>query len=362
MQAMLAIVSVAVHSRKAHLRLMENTTKRSSEGLVVVLGAGQIGTLLVDKLLARGVRVRQVRRGAGTPLGRGASTPRPGLELLNGDLEDHDFARRAMEGASLVYHCLNARYDQWPAHLLPLTRGVLAGAKAADAPLVMLDCLYMYGRPDGAMREDTPMRPCSKKGALRQQQAEEVLAAHARGDVRVAIARASDFFGPNVGNALLGDRFWPVALAGKPVEVFGDIDQPHSYSYSEDVADGLLALGGHERAFGRVWHLPVAPALSTRQMVEQIHAALGLAGAPRYRKLNNVVLRALGVFMPMLREVAEMTYQWQLPYVLDDTQIRAELGLRATPVEEQIARTVAWARAEHAPAAQAASLATVLRP
>ena len=148
--------------------------------------------------------------------------------------------------AEVVYHCLNARYDQWPAHLLPLTRGVLAGAKAAGAPLVMLDCLYMYGRPDGAMREDTPMRPCSKKGALRQQQAEEVLAAHARGDVRVAIARASDFFGPNVGNALLGDRFWPVALAGKPVEVFGDIDQPHSYSYSEDVADALLALGGHE--------------------------------------------------------------------------------------------------------------------
>jgi nucleoside-diphosphate-sugar epimerase len=333
---------------------MENTS--SQKGLVVVLGAGQIGTLLVDKLLARGARVRQVRRGAGTPLGRGASTPRPGLELLNGDLEDHDFARRALAGAEVVYHCLNARYDQWPAHLLPLTRGVLAGAAASGARLIMLDCLYMYGRPDGPMREDTPVRPCSKKGELRARQSEEVLAAHARGDVRVAIARASDFFGPNVGNALLGDRFWPAALAGRPIEVMGDPDQPHSYSYSEDVAEGLLALGGHAPALGRVWHLPVVPALSTRQMVERIFTALAAPRPPRLRQLHDVVLRGLGLFAPMLREVAEMTYQWKLPYLLDDSAIRAELGLRPTPLEQQIAATVAWARAAHAPAAAAAPL------
>ncbi len=353
---MLAIMGVAVRPCKRHLEGMENTS------LNVVLGAGQIGTLMVEKLLARGLRVRQVRRGSGTPLGRGASTPRPGLELVHGDLEDHDFARAACAGADVIYHCLNARYDEWPQHLLPLTRGVLAGAAASGARLVMLDCLYMYGRPQGPMREGSPEQPCSKKGELRKRQGEEVLAAHARGDVRVAIARASDFFGPNVGNALFGDRFWPAALAGRPVEVFGDIDQPHSYSYSADVAEGLLGLAGHAAAFGRVTHLPVAPALSTRTMVERIFVALGRTEAPRYRRLSDLLLRTVGIFAPMLREVAEMTYQWKLPYVLDDSRFRAELGFGATPLEQQIVATVAWARTAHAPAGARQPLATVLRP
>jgi nucleoside-diphosphate-sugar epimerase len=350
-----------------------NSTNANAKPLHVVLGAGQIGTLLVDRLVARGERVRQVRRSAS---GRGVTgaaptgAPRPGVELVHGDLSDASFARAAMAGADVVYHAVNARYDQWHELLLPLTRGILAGATGTNARLVMLDCLYMYGRPDGPMREDSPVRPCSKKGELRARQSEDVLAAHARGDVRATIGRASDFIGPFVGNALFGERFWPAALAGKPVEVFGDVDQPHSYSYSDDVARALLTLGAHESALGQVWHLPVVPATTTRAMIAQIFTALGHDPAttpPRHKHLADWFLRTLGLAIPMLREVAEMTYQWKLPYVMDDSRFRAAFAgdpaATPTPVAEQIAATIAWARRAHAPqAGRSASLATVLRP
>ena len=349
-----------------------NHADTTSKPLHVVLGAGQIGTLLVDHLVARGERVRQVRRSAS---GRGVTgaapsgAPRADVELVHGDLSDATFARAAIAGADVVYHAVNARYDQWHQLLLPLTRGILAGATGTNARLVMLDCLYMYGRPDGAMDERTPVRPCSKKGELRARQSEEVLAAHARGDVRATIGRASDFFGPLVGNALFGERFWPAALAGKPVEVFGDVDQPHSYSYSDDVARALLTLGAHESALGQVWHLPVVPATTTRAMIAQIFAALGhdpVTTPPRHKKLD-LMLRALGLVIPMLREVGEMTYQWKLPYVMDDSRFRAafagDAGATPTPLAEQIATTVAWARRAHTPqTTRSAPLATVLRP
>src|SRR5215218_585875 len=157
--------------------------------LHVVLGAGQIGSQLAHLLLERGHRVRVVRRGSGAP-------PDPRVELVRGDLRDLAFAEAATRGAAVVYDCMNPQYHQWPTHLLPMAQGALHGAQRAGARLVALDCLYMYGRPDGPMREDSPMQPCSRKGALRVALAQLRLGAHSEGRVEVAIGRASDFFGP----------------------------------------------------------------------------------------------------------------------------------------------------------------------
>lgn len=323
------------------------STSESPRALHVVLGAGQIGTLLAEALLARGHRVRQVRRGRPGPA-------RPGLEWRSGDLSDPGFARAAAQGAAVLYHVANAPYDDWMRLLLPLTRGILAGAAASGARLVMLDNLYGYGRPTGPLREDSPVAPCSKKGELRARQSEEVLAAHARGHVRATIGRASDFFGPQVTLAsAFGERNWKRLLAGRSAEVLGDPDQPHSYSYSHDVAAGLLTLGARDEALGRVWHLPVAPAESTRALLDRVVAALGMGPAARISALPDWVLRGVGLVWPMAREIAEMTYQWRAPFVLDDTRFREAFGGRATPVDDAVAATVAWARQVFAPAVAA---------
>ncbi len=312
----------------------------TSNTLSVVLGAGQIGSRVAQLLLARGQRVRVVRRGP-------APTAAPGLEHARGDLADLRFAEEACRGAAVVYDCTNPAYDQWHTRLLPLGRGALHGAATAKARLVALDNLYPYGRVERPMTETTPVAPCSKKGELRAQLARERLEADARGDVKVALGRASDFFGPGVtSTSIFGERFYRRVLSGQAGEYMGDADLPHAYSFGEDVAQGLVTLGTNEGA-GGVWHLPTAPAESTRELATRLFAFLGRP--VKLTRLPNLVLKTMGLFSPLLREVAEMTYQWETPFLLSDAKFRARFGGAATPLASGAQVTARWALEAYSP-------------
>jgi nucleoside-diphosphate-sugar epimerase len=307
--------------------------------LHVVLGSGQVGMLVADELLARGTRVRLVRRGP-------AGTPRPGLEWASGDLSDFAFAEEATRGAGVVYDCTSPPYEAWTTLLLPLARGAMHGAARAGARLVALDNLYMYGRTSGPISETTPVAPCSRKGEIRAQLAEERRLRHERGEIRIATGRASDFFGPGVvRQTTFGDRFYRRVFAGKAAECFGDPDAPHALSYTPDVAHALVTLADHEEAFGRVWHLPANPAESMRTVTERLGRAFGRS--IEIRRVPRPVLRAMGLFVPIAREVAEMAYQWDAPYLLDDSRFRAAFGGAPTPFDQVVARAAAWATATY---------------
>ncbi len=305
------------------------------DSLHVVLGAGQIGARIATRLAARGLRVRQVHTGR-------TRVARPGITTMAGDITDLGFAAAATAGATVVYDCMNPPYHRWPDLLLPIARGALHGARTAGARLVALDCLYMYGRPQGPMREDSPQQPCSRKGVLRRELAQLRLDAHARGDVAVAIGRASDFFGADLPYSAWSDRFYRRILAGKPAECMGDPDMPHAYTYVEDIADALLMLGARDEAPGHVWHLPTPPAETTRALAQRLGAALGVQVA--VKRVPRLLLRTLGLFVPFMREMVEMTYQWEVPYALDDSRFRATFAMQPTPVAHAVEATAAWAR------------------
>jgi len=307
-----------------------------SRPLHVIVGAGQIGPLLAERLLARGHRVRLVRRGA-------FPHDTAGAETVRADVADPADAARALAGAAVVYHCANPRYHRWAQELLPLTRGIVRGTRAAGARLVALDNLYMYTLgPDGRLAEDTPTEPRTKKGLLRMEAAEAMLAADRAGDVQVAIGRAADFVGPTIANSIFGPRFWRRLAAGRPVEVLGDPNAPHSYTFAPDVADALLTLGLDSDARG-VWHLPTLPAVSTRTWVEAFARALDRPA--RTRRLTPFALRLIGLVVPEARELPEMIYQWEGPFRLDDTRFRTRYGATPTPYEEVVAATLRGALA-----------------
>jgi len=303
-----------------------------NQELHLVLGAGQIGPRLAELLRGQGHRVRIARRSQSTSRAHG-------VETVALDVRDADAVARAAEGASVVYHCVNPQYHQWPELLLPNTRGILEGVARAGAHLVALDCLYMYGDTTH-MHEGSPLAPRSKKGELRVRSADLMLEANAKGTVPLAIGRAADFFGPDAPLSVLGEHFWTRVRAGKSAQLFGDPDQVHSYSYTPDVAAALVTLGA-ARARG-VWMLPVQPAETTRALVGRIAHAIGKD--IRIGTLPSWLLRVVGLVQPMMRELAEMTYQWEQPYVLDDARYRAAFGQGPTPWNEAIAETVRWAQ------------------
>lgn len=310
--------------------------------LYVVLGAtGGIGRAVVAEAVARGHRVRAVSRTAGVARGLPAD-----VERLDADVSTPAGAAAAVVGAAVVVHAAQPPYTRWPQEFPALTAAVADATAAAGAKLVLADNLYMYGlQPlDVAMREDTATRATDRKGLVRAAMAADLLARAARGELRVAIGRASDYYGPHGTTTALGDSFFPPALRGRTVRAVGSLDAPHTMSYLPDVAAGLLTLAERPGADGRVWHLPVAEPLSTRQFADLVAAEIG---APvTLRGTGVVTLRMLGLVVPMMRELAGVAYQWQHPFVVDDRAFRTAFpdAVHVTPHPEAVAATTAWWR------------------
>jgi nucleoside-diphosphate-sugar epimerase len=311
----------------------------SAAGLHVVLGTGQVGRALAGCLAARGLAVRAVSR----------HRP-PGLagviDWRAADAADPDAAADAAKGAAVVYQCLNAPYPQWPELFPPLQRGALAGAERAGALLVTLENLYGYGPTGGRpMTEDLPLAATTVKGRTRAAMTGELLAAAAAGRVRIAIGRASDFFGAGVTEgSTLGRRVFGNALAGRRADFIGNRELPHTYSYVPDIAAGLATLGTDPRAVGEVWHLPGPQTVTTRAFLGLVAGEVGHPVA--VRSVPRLALRALGLVNPMMRELAEMAYQFEEPFILDTTRYEATFGAAGTPLADAVAATISWYRTQ----------------
>jgi nucleoside-diphosphate-sugar epimerase len=313
--------------------------------LHVVFGAGQIGTPLARLLSAQGHDVRIVRRSAGRAL--------DGIPVTSGDAGDPAFVIGATRGARVLYHCMNPLYDArvWERELPRIMQSLIAAARENGARLVVLDNLYMLGRPGSVpMNEDTEVAPVSRKGRIRARVAEMLFDAHRQGEIRAVSGRASDFYGAGGVQTLFGERFWREVFAGKPALVPMNPDFPHTWHFTLDVAAALALLGAAgDDAYGRAWMLPAAPPLSPRELIARLAAAWG--HEIRVTRAPRLVLAALALFMPILRELAEMSYQWEAPFVVDDRRFRERFAMTPTPIEEGTRQTVEWAEATFKPGA-----------
>jgi nucleoside-diphosphate-sugar epimerase len=311
----------------------------TSQALHVIFGAGAIGLATLDALLRRGETVRMVSRS-------GSARVPENVEVVAGNAADPQFTIDVTRGARVVYQTLNPPYTRWVEEFPALQAGVLAAAETHGARLVSMENVYMYGRPAGRpLTETRDYAAHTKKGQLRGRMAQELLAAHQAGRVQVAIGRASDYFGPRGGaQSNLGDRLFPAALAGKSASVLGDPDQPHTYTYIPDIGEGLAVLGEHPDAPGTVWHLPNDP--NTRTTRELVDVVYRLAGQPRtrVRQVPPLLLRLAALTNRTLRELLEMQYQFEEPFVVDSSKIINTLGVPATPIEQALADTLATYR------------------
>ena len=314
--------------------------------LHVIFGTGAIGLATFDALRRRGRTVRLVNRSGK------AHVPKD-VEIVSGDATDPAFAARAARGANVIYQTMNPPYQEWSAQFPALQSGVLAAAEAAGARLVSMENVYMYGRPDGrTLTEDRENKAHTKKGQLRARMAEDLLTAHRAGRAEIAIGRASDYFGPRGGaQSNLGDRVFPAALAGKASTVLGDRRQPHTYTYVPDIGESLAVLGEHPDAPGEVWHLPNDPETrSTQELVDAIYRQAGQQHT-RLRAVPPLLLRAMALTNPVVRELLEMQYQFEEPFIVDSSKITKRLGVTATPLDQALRETLlSYSNAEGATA------------
>jgi nucleoside-diphosphate-sugar epimerase len=303
----------------------------------VVFGTGAIGLALIDRLVAEGHSVRAVN------LNGRAEVP-DGVELVGGDASDPTFTTAATADAGAIYQCLGVPYHRW-ADLFPaLQDGLVTAARHHGIRYVSFENTYMYGDTHGRpITETTPHRAHTAKGTVRKQMAHQLAELAAAGELDIATVRASDYFGPR-GTALspLGDLVIGAALRGKPARVLGDPDQPHSYSYTVDVARALVAAGIRPDVAGEVFHAPNAPARTTRQIIGLI--ADQLDTTIKVKTTPVIVLRVLGLRNPTMRELVEMLYEFDQPFIVDSTKAGEVLGLEPTPLDQALGETIAWFR------------------
>jgi nucleoside-diphosphate-sugar epimerase len=301
--------------------------------LHVVAGVGPVGRAVIDELRGGGLPVRAVTRH------RVEELP-TGVDVVEADLTDPADARRALDGAAVVYHAASAPYDRWPELLPPLMRGMIDGTAWTGARIVYADNLYAYGPVDGPLTEDLPSRATGPNGRVRATLAAQLMAAHASGRVQATIGRASDYYGPRGRQSTAGERLFVPASAGKVVQVLGNPDHPHTLTFLPDFARGLVTLGTRDEAFGQVWHVPSAETLSTRLFAELVFEAAGQTA--KVQQVPSALLAVLALASRTMRAVREQQYQREAPWVVDHSKFANAFGAVVTPHRDAIGPTLEW--------------------
>jgi nucleoside-diphosphate-sugar epimerase len=305
--------------------------------LYVVTGAGPVGWSVAEQLAGQGKRVRVLTRS-------GSGPDHPLVDRRSADVSNAALLGTALAGATAVFHCIHGSAytaDAWRQELPPAEEAVLSAAGKAGAVVVFPDSLYSYSRPDALMTEGSPREAQGGKRGVRTL----LLKARAASPTDTVSVVAGDFFGPRVLASHAGERMVPAVLEGKRVMVVGSADQPHSFTYVPDLAAAMVRAAQTPSAWNRVWHAPTGPAITQRQLATAFTEAGGVP-APKIGAVPGWLLRTMGLFSSGTRELAEMLYQFELPFVMDSRASEAGLGLHPTPLPEAAAATVAWWRAQ----------------
>jgi len=303
--------------------------------LNVVLGVGPTGRAVVERLLEGDRPTRVVTRS-------GKANVPDGVQVVAADITDHASAARACDGATVVFGCVGLPgYDGWPELWPPLMDGMLHGAERAEAPFIFMDNLYMYGPVDVPRTEDMALTDYGNKPAVRAKITRMWQDAHAAGRVQVAAVRASDFYGPGVTLAALGDYTVGRMSRGKAAQVFGDPDQLHAFTYVPDIARALVSVAdGGDDALGQAWHVPNAPTRTMRELLVTFAGHLDVD--LKVQALRPPMMTLIGLFDKQVREAKEMLYQWDRPFLVDHSKFGQRFWDDPTPFEVGIPATAAW--------------------
>ena len=302
----------------------------------VVFGTGAIGHAVMGELLQRGESVRMVNRS-----GKMKEVP-AGVDVVAADLYDPAKVREVTQGAQVVYQSAQPSYSQWPEKFPLLQKSIIAGLTGGAAKLVLVENLYMYGDTDGKpVTENTPHNAHTRKGRVRGEISRSAFEAHKEGRVQVTSARGGNYFGPWGTNSTMGGRAFYPLLRGKPAQLIGHIDLPHSHTYVKDFGRALVILGEREEADGQVWHVPNdQPLLSQGELVRMFAAEAGVE--PKISSMGKLMMAIGGLFVPEAKETLEMMYEFDKPFIVDSSKFEKMFGMKATPIREAIQETVHW--------------------
>jgi len=204
--------------------------------------------------------------------------------------------------------------------------------------------VYGYGVPRSPrVTESHPREPETRKGEYRKEQEDIVLEAHAKGQLAGLIVRLPDFYGPGAENSLAHQVF-SAAVAGKTANWIGPVNTAHEFLFVADTGPVIVDLAERTQCYGEAWNFGGPGSVNTLDFITRVYRALGRA--PKYRSVGRGMLRILGWFSPLMRELQEMIYLQETPVILDDSKLLTAFPqIHKTSYDEGIQETLDWMRA-----------------
>ncbi|MFC0878646.1 NAD(P)H-binding protein [Saccharicrinis sp. FJH2] len=292
-----------------------------------ILGAGgAIGVELAKALLKYTKDIRLVNRHP--------EKVNPTDTLMTADLLDPDQLKKAVKGSEIVYVTVGFPYNAkvWQETWPPFMKNVIEACIEEKAKLVFFDNIYMYDPKflDG-MTEETPMNPVSEKGKVREKLVRMIMENVATGKLTALIARSADFYGPGIDNtSMLNEMVIKPLSKGKRANWMASVNYKHSFTYTPDAGRATALLGNTPDAFNQVWHMPTAGNPPTgKEWIEMIAGEFGAKS--KYQVASRVILKMMGWFMPVMKEMPEMMYQYDRNYVFNSDKFEKRFKVMPTP-------------------------------
>jgi len=307
--------------------------KKDSFMQTILGSSGVIGNELAKSLTQYTNKIRLVSRNP--------KKVNPTDELFTANLLKAEEVLKAVEGSEIVYLTVGIQYktsmwqQQWPL----IMKNVIEACKQNNSKLVFFDNVYVYGRVNGWMKEDTPIKPISRKGEVRKQVTEMLMNEVKNGNLKAIIARAADFYGPNTPLSFVTVTVFENFKKEKKAMWFIDAERKHSFTYTPDAGKATAMLGNSDSAYNQVWHLPSdRNVLTGKEFIELSAEAFGVK--PEYTVLKKWMIKMAGLFNSNIRESVEMLYQNDSDYLFDSTKFEKAFNFRPTSYEEGIIKTV----------------------
>ncbi len=300
-----------------------------------ILGAnGAIGSSLAKELSAYTSNIRLVSRNP--------KRVNDSDEQFPADLTDPAQVDKAVEGSEVVYLVVGFEYsikvwhEKWP----KLMRATIDACIRHNAKLVFFDNIYLYDiSAIGHITEESPINPPGKKGQVRREIADMIMTEVAAGRLTAVIARAPDFYGPGINNSVLLELVYKNILKGKRPNWFINAGKKHSFIYTPDAAKATAMLGNTPDAYNQVWHLPTDPnTLTGTELVALFNKEMNTN--KKVSSLPMFMLKLIGLFIPFMREMPEMMYQYDRDYIFDSSKFSKRFNFKPTTYEQGVKQVV----------------------
>lgn len=260
--------------------------------------------------------------------------------LHSADITKRENVFEAVKGSEVVYLTAGFQYnirvwrETWP----EVMRNVLDACHEANAKLVFFDNVYMYGKVEGWMTEETPINPCSKKGEVRAHIAQMLLDDVKAGKVQALIARAADFYGPETPNSFFNEMVLKNLHKGKKAQLMMSATTRHTFTYTHDGGKATALLGMTQSAYNQVWHLPTdRNAMTGAEFVRVAGEVLGKDA--QYSVLAKWMIQMAGLFDGNIKEAVEMLYQSEYDYLFDSSKFEKAFSFQPTSYKQGFAAT-----------------------